>query len=298
MKFKKLIISKSISIWVQIRDLWLYLFSHAIIVNGYVDDHTWQGIRHRNWGDDLNYYFIHLITGRPIIFYHNFRLARWFKLRNYLCIGTLLDAVNYSNGSTIVWGTGVSGQDRDLVLPQEIKSVRGKLTRDFLLKRNIPCPEKYGDIALLLPRYYLPKTHTKKYKLGIIPHLTDLDSGVLTQIEQKYPDSVLVISLEKYDRWTDVIDKIYSCENIASSSLHGLIVSDAYCVPNCWVEFKGKVQGGYFKYRDYGSSVERKMEIPFVVKSTNDITIILELCNEWTQPQVDIDSIFNACPFL
>ena len=154
MKFKKLIISKSISIWVQIRDLWLYLFSHAIIVNGYVDDHTWQGIRHRNWGDDLNYYFIHLITGRPIIFYHNFRLARWFKLRNYLCIGTLLDAVNYSNGSTIVWGTGVSGQDRDLVLPQEIKSVRGKLTRDFLLKRNIPCPEKYGDIYVRIHRAY------------------------------------------------------------------------------------------------------------------------------------------------
>ena len=77
-------------------------FRHAIIVNGYVDDYTWQGIRHRNWGDDLNYYFLRELTGRPVIFYHNFKLAKWLHFKNYLCIGTLLDAVNYSNTQTIV----------------------------------------------------------------------------------------------------------------------------------------------------------------------------------------------------
>ena len=102
--------NKIITLWIQLRDLFLYIFRHAIIVNGYVDDHTWLGIRHRNWGDDLNYYMIGLLTGRPVIFYHNFRLAKWLHLKNYLCIGTLLDAVNYSNSNTIVWGSGVSGQ--------------------------------------------------------------------------------------------------------------------------------------------------------------------------------------------
>ena len=102
----------------QINNIILYLFKHAIIVNGYVDDHTWRGIRHRNWGDDLNYYFLRELTGRPVVMYHNFKLAKWFRLKNYLCIGTLLDAVNYSNAQTIVWGSGVSGQERSFVHPK------------------------------------------------------------------------------------------------------------------------------------------------------------------------------------
>lgn len=132
--------SKLITIWVQIRDLYLYLFRRALILNGYVDDHTCRGARHRNWGDELNYYFIKQLTGRPVIFYHTFRVAKWLGLKNYLCIGTLLDAVSYSNRSTVVWGTGVSGQDRDFVLPQKICSVRGRKTYEFLKSRGIDCP--------------------------------------------------------------------------------------------------------------------------------------------------------------
>lgn len=289
--------NKLITIWVQLRDLYLYFFRHALIVNGYVDDHSWKGIRHRNWGDDLNYYFLQMITGRPVVMYHNFKLAQWLHLKNHLCIGTLLDAVNYSNKQTIVWGTGVSGQDRDLVPPKKICSVRGKLTRDFLLRRGIECQEVFGDVALLLPKYYQPNSNTKKYKLGIIPHLTDLDSSVLAEIKREYADDVLVISLADYNQWTDVIDKICSCEMIASSSLHGLIVSDAYGIPNCWVEFNGKVQAGFFKYWDYGSSVERKMETPFVVRDTDDVISIIESCKKWKKLQIDTDSILSSCPF-
>lgn len=297
MKFLGTLGDKLITFWVQIRDLYLYFFRHAIIVNGYVDDHTWRGIRHRNWGDDINYYFIQLMTGRPVVMYHNFKLAKWFHLKNYLCIGTLLDATNYSNSQTEVWGTGVSGQDRDLVPPEKIHSVRGKLTRDFLIKRGIQCPEVYGDIALLLPHYYQPKDRTKKYKLGIIPHLTDLDSPVLAEIQQKYAEDVLVISLSKYNKWTDVIDKICSCEQIASSSLHGLIVSDAYGIPNCWVEFNGKVQAGYFKYWDYGSSVNREMIEPFKVISTVSVEDMIDRCNKWHKTKINIEVIMDICPF-
>ena len=78
---------KLISIWVQIRNLWLYYFRHAIIVNCWVDDHTWSGINHRNWGDDLNYYFIKLLTGRPVVTLFNFRLARRRNFKNFMCIG-------------------------------------------------------------------------------------------------------------------------------------------------------------------------------------------------------------------
>ena len=146
-----------LTIWVQLRDLFLYVFRHAIILNGYVDDHTWRGIRHRNWGDDLNYYLLHKLTGRHVICYHNFKLAKWLHLKNYLCIGTLLDAVKYSNAQTVVWGSGVSGQERSFVHPQNILSVRGPKTKEFCDRYQVKCPEVYGDPALLLSRVYRPE---------------------------------------------------------------------------------------------------------------------------------------------
>ena len=42
-----------------------------------------------------------------------------------------------------------------------------------------------------------------------------------------YPD-ILVIDLSNYRHWHDIIDQICSCQAILSSSLHGLIIAEAY----------------------------------------------------------------------
>ena len=286
-------LGKLITLWVQVRDLYLYLFRNAVIVNGYVDDHTWRGIRHRNWGDDLNFYFLRELTGRPVVFYHNFRMAHWLHLTNYLCIGTLLDAVNYSNRQTIVWGAGVSGQERDFVHPRRICSVRGPRTQEFAELYGVVCPEIYGDPAMLLPLVYKPEVR-KTYKWGIIPHVVDLHHPVVEDIRYNHPE-VLIIDLAHYNHWTDVIDKICSCEKIASSSLHGLIVSDAYGVPNSWVELSGKISGGYFKFRDYGVSVGRMMTDPLRLTSFEDI-VQLHPDASSSPSLVNIDELLKACP--
>ena len=268
-----------LTLWVQIRDIYLYIFRHALIINGYVDDHAWKGIRHRNWGDDLNYYFIQMITGRPVVMYHNFKLAKWLHLKNYLCIGTLLDAVNYANAQTIVWGSGVSGQERSFVDPQNILAIRGKKTKEFCDRYGVSCPEVYGDPALLLPLVYkasppaLPNREgaSKKYRLGIIPHVVDQQHPVILEIKEKYADEILVIDLAHYVKWTDVIDQIRSCERILSSSLHGIIVSDAYQIPNCWITLSKKAIIGHFKFIDYFSSVNRIINDWVVIKTTDDI---------------------------
>ena len=54
-----------------------------------------------------------------------------------------------------------------------------------------------------------------------------------------------------------VINDILSCEKTISSSLHGLIVSDAYNIPNKWVKFNDKINGDDTKYYDYFKSVKR-----------------------------------------
>ena len=275
------------------RDLWLWLFSRALVVNAYVDDHTWCGIRHRNWGDDLNYYFLRELTGRPVVFYHNFKIAQWLHLKNYLCIGTLLDAVNYSNRQTVVWGSGVSGQERAFVHPCRVCSVRGPLTREFAERYAVDCPEIYGDPAMLLPLVYKPKVQ-KAYKWGLIPHVVDLHHPVVEDIRANHPE-VLVIDLAHYKHWTDVINDICSCEKIASSSLHGLIVSDAFGVPNSWVELSGKISGGYFKFRDYGASVGRLVNVPVRLTSSRDIN---QLTTEvlGSSSMVKIEELLKACP--
>lgn len=292
--------NKLITIWVQLRDLYLYFFSHALIVNGYVDDRTWKGIRHRNWGDDLNYYFLQMITGRPVVMYHSFKLAQWLHLKNYLCIGTLLDAENYSNKQTIVWGAGVSGQDRDFIIPHKMCAVRGYKTIDFLKNRNYPHPIVVGDPALLLPRFYEPKFRGEKklweFKIGIIPHVIDLKHPIVEEIRKNHP-KILIIDLAHYKKWTDVIDHICSCDMILSSSLHGLIVSDAYSIPNCWIELSGKVLAGYFKYQDYGVSVKRELVRPLRIENFSDIKLAQKQCLQWTKPEINTNALLAVCPF-
>ena len=282
-------------IWQQIRCSYLYWCRNALLINAYVDDDTWTGIRHSNWGDDLNYYFISHLTKRPIVFLHRFWLAKKLNFRNYLCIGTLLDAVNYSRESTIVWGTGVSGQDRLFTIPKEIRSVRGKKSIEFLQQKNMPYPALVGDPALILPLFYQPKNKEKKYKLGIIPHVIDLEHPVIKQIQSKNSNEILIINLSKFDKWTDIIDQICSCESIASSSLHGLITSDTYGVPNCWIELSGKISGGHFKFYDYASSVNRTFNGPITMHT--NINQIIEECKQWTQPTINHGDILKSCPF-
>lgn len=282
-------------IWQQIRCSYLYWCRNALLINAYVDDDTWTGIRHSNWGDDLNYYFISHLTKRPVVFLHRFWLAKKLNFKNYLCIGTLLDAVNYSRESTIVWGTGVSGQDRLFTIPKEIRSVRGKKSIEFLRQKNMPYPALVGDPALILPLFYQPKNKEKKYKLGIIPHVIDLEHPIIKQIQSENSNEVLIINLSKFEKWTDIIDQICSCESIASSSLHGLITSDTYGVPNCWIELSGKISGGHFKFYDYASSVNRTFNGPITMHT--NINQIIEECKQWTQPTINHGDILKSCPF-
>ena len=71
-------------IWQQIRCFYLYWCRNALLINAYVDDDTWTGIRHSNWGDDLNYYFISYLTKRPVVFFTSHRTNFLFGIVNSL----------------------------------------------------------------------------------------------------------------------------------------------------------------------------------------------------------------------
>ena len=178
----------------------------------------------------------------------------------YSFIGSNLPSV--LNSKTIIWGSGVINTafkiDKSKV--EKVYAVRGPVTRNYLLSNGIDCPEIYGDPALLLPLYYRPKDAVKKHKIGFVPHHID-DFDYKEELDALLGGECHVISMMNYDRWTDVIDDICSCEYILSSSLHGLIVADAYGVKNLFCEFVHH-HANQDKFEDYFLSVKRPVVSP------------------------------------
>lgn len=253
-------------------------------------------IKHKNWGDDINKELLYFISGKKV-FYANYSLIyKVFTLKNYSCIGSILGM--YENEKTEVWGSGVLSEEMSLrALPAKVHLVRGKLTRNYLINQGVPCPENYGDPALLISDYYQPKI-SRRYKMGIIPHYVDLGEEIIMKYISKNQDVVL-IDVANYNKWTDICDLIASCDFIISSSLHGLIVSDSYGVPNLWVRFSDRVFGGDFKFLDYFSAVNRVETSPVLIKNASQLD---EIKFRGVSEVVDVKScksvIYQTCPFL
>ncbi len=154
-----------------------------------------------------------------------------------------------------VWGTGFIDYDdckhhffkRDM----EFLAVRGELTRTNLermtgKKLDIPT----GDAGILAP-LLLDETPEKKYDIGVIPHICDLGEETVNNVLKDY-ENVLFINVK--DEPLEVIKQIAQCRTIFSSSLHGLIVADAYNIPNMHVLFSDKPKGDGYKFDDYYSA--------------------------------------------
>lgn len=292
----RLTLKLSCIFWLNIKYTYLYCCRHAVILNVCVDDAVWKDVRAQNWGDDLNLYLLRRITTRPIVFRRWFWMARLFSLKHYLCIGTILDVKGYSNPQSIVWGSGISGENKSMVRPGKIISVRGELTRAYCMEHGLGQPTSIGDPALLLPWYYQPMPLPKRYKLGIVLHTIDSDSEVVSQMVREDRD-ILVIRMTGYKKWTDIVDGICSCDGIASSSLHGLIAADAYGVPNCWIRLEN-VLPSFFKFHDYASSVGREdLQEPLHVTRADQMNEMICRCQEWSLPQINRDVILDSCPF-
>lgn len=248
-----------------------------------------------NFGDDLNLFLVELLTGRKVIPYVYSISSRIKNKINYLCIGSII--CQLTNEKSIIWGSGVLSPTDELPKkPLKVAAVRGPLTRDFLLKNGVDCPEIYGDPALLLSRFYQPNESNKKYRMGIIPHYVDKNHPSLDVYRDA--DDILVLDVQQYGSFKSFINKLCSCQFIASSSLHGLILSDSYSIPNVWVQFSNKIIGGRFKFEDYFLSVKRPFKnYPVVINSSEQINNLLLYKKEWRAPNINLELLFESCPF-
>ena len=244
-----------------------------------------------NFGDDLNIHLVEHLSGKrvvPIQYSGKKSITR----DNYICIGSYL---HNSNSNSIIWGTGAIENS----LPKgfdfkQICAVRGPLTRNLLISNGFDCPQIFGDPALLLPTIYTPKVE-KRYKFGIIPHIVDKSSPQLEEASKG--KNITIIDIQHDSHWHSFIDKICECEIILSSSLHGLIIADAYNIPNVWCEFSGELIGKHFKFNDYFLSVQRDTIQPIIIKDKIDFSMVQESAKKWRPIIFDPHKLISVAPF-
>ena len=249
-------------------------------------------VKHFNIGDDLNVFLIEKLTKKKVLNYSGFYKK---KCENYLCIGSIIEPL--TDEHSIIWGAGAmyGGMYPLKRKPKKVVAVRGPLTRNYLIQEGVDCPPVYGDPALLLPIVYMPKVK-KKYKIGIIPHFVDIDNSVIQNLLH-YDGRVKLIKIQSYRNWKTIINEINECDFIISSSLHGIIISDAYNIPNVWVEFSDKVEGNGFKFRDYFLSVGRSYNNPVRVSLSTNIEDLEIYKSIWEPIKFNSQKLIKSCPF-
>lgn len=105
----------------------------------------------------------------------------------------------------------------------DFRAVRGPLTRELVQEYGHKCPEVYGDPAILMPLIYQPKVE-KKHDLLVIPQFV-----TESEFRKNHPN-LYMVSMNTND-YKSVIDAIVSSKMVITSSLHGIILAEAYGVP-------------------------------------------------------------------
>jgi hypothetical protein len=224
-----------------------------------------------NFGDILTPYILSKYN-------YNVNFVRWNNIEkaNAICIGSI---ARLATKGIRVLGSGIISKN-EIVDPEATWVwVRGPLTRDRVLELGGHCPAIYGDPALLLPRIFSGSIE-KKYKIGIVPHHIDYDF-----IKERYPE-YKVINLISADV-EQVITEITECEQIISSSLHGIITANAYGIPASWIRVN-KLVGDDTKFYDYAASVNSEL----VLSTINKPAYITPVINTDQVHQILLDGNF------
>ena len=197
--------------------------------------------------------------------YLSFVIVGWMLDRKGISIDMMVQKTKqfHSVGSNIftgfqnatIWGSGmITEPQNDLdqffhrypLRKLDIRAVRGPLTREAMIKYGHKCPEVYGDPAILMPLLYQPTIEEKTNEVLVIPQFAGEKN-----VRERFSDYPIVsMNTDDYKR---VIDAIVSSKKVITSSLHGIILAEAYGVPA--VYFKTLERN--LKYKDYYYSTGR-----------------------------------------
>ena len=207
--------------------------------------HWWKA--EPNFGDALSPLILLHMAGREVKHASP-------KAAEVFAIGSLMQVVkrNYDEANPalrpVIWGTGLLHTIQAIGFIQhiDVALLRGPVTAAILgVDHN-----RFGDPGLLVHEA-LPFKGTRTDRIGIVPHHTLLAEPELLALVASDPKYMLI---DPRKDPTTVCHEIASCAHVYASSLHALIVADAYGVSNTWLAPKGQSR---LKYLDYAASVGR-----------------------------------------
>lgn len=199
-------------------------------------------------------------------------------------VGSVL---HFANTGDTIWGTGLNKKMDDKVNrfgQLDVRAVRGPLTRQYLQGRGLDVPAIYGDPALLLP-YFYPRSlmHTGVPRdYIVINHMNDdmshyngYEDALITPMQ--YPGAF--------------IESIVNSKRVISSSLHGVIIAEAYGIPA--VFFDSNSGESMFKYEDYYQGTGRS-DIPKVTSVAEGLSCSIPSLPDFTPIS---RKLYQAFPF-
>jgi pyruvyltransferase len=241
----------------------------------------WKEGNFINFGDHLALKIVERIVGSPLKFY-NKRTPN--QVRKLLTLGSVF---YFANEGDVVWGSGVNGKrplKKDYKFTHlDVRAVRGPLTRAFLMENfGIESPEIYGDPALLIP-YLFPEFKKKANPSRdyiVIPNYMDAKHFLDNR------DGHIVYSTEPWDL---VIEKILDSRFVISSSLHGIVVAEAFNIPARMLRVS-EIEP-LIKYADYYLSTARP-DFQFATSVKEALTLGGE-----APGRCDLKRLYEAFPF-
>ncbi len=228
---------------------------HHVGVKGHVKLYAWQA--KKNFGDLLSSLLIEKFTHLS----HEHSAPGDADL---VVVGSILEHLP-QHWKGVIAGAGKLHEKTKLHFPHaKILAVRGPLTAKGL-KGNFAL----ADPGLLADE--LIPTEDKLYNLGIVPHWSD------TELEHnhtflKYRPKIIRVD----DDPLKVIAEISQCRKIVSSSLHGIVLADAFGIPRR-IEVAPRMlshphqEGGVFKWMDYAASIYMKLEIGLTQEANRNV---------------------------
>jgi pyruvyltransferase len=192
----------------------------------------WLG-RENNFGDLLGPWIVDRIRtvrdlGRPASDRHRL-----------LTVGSIINIAGREGD--VVWGSGIHGNHLPLpkALPRlDVRAVRGPRTAAVLRESRNLVPDVYGDPALLIPHLWTDAELGIRRRSGgtvIVPNFYDLGVAPAN-------------SLNPRGDLLERVRTIASAERVYASSLHGIVVAEAFGVPAVLVASTSERP---FKYEDY-----------------------------------------------
>ncbi|WP_169332247.1 polysaccharide pyruvyl transferase family protein [Henriciella marina] len=192
-----------------------------------------------------------------VSFYGDSRAIRVPKIlshfKHYLIIGSI---AQHANKNSVLLGAGFIEPNNTEDTPTfgTVKVVRGEITREVVRnKRENPRDDiLLGDPGLLISKVYGDVERSSEFEFGLVLHVSEADSE-LEEIAQKMGGKLIRVSQSP----KDFAREISRCKRILSSSLHGIIFSDAFKIPNARIKLTNRVVGADYKFSDYYSTTNR-----------------------------------------